>query len=72
MNELTAEDIEANARRAGWEISAERAAQIAATAAPRLAAFNRVRSSLAFDDDMSINVVLEETRYMEYEEMDKP
>ena len=72
MIELTAEDIDANARRAGWKISGERAAQIAATQALRLAAFNRVRTSLAFDDDMSISVVLEETRYMEYEEMDKP
>jgi hypothetical protein len=65
MTELTSEDIESTARRAGWKITAERAAQIAATAAPRIAAFNRVRNSLTFDDDMSISVVLQETRYHE-------
>lgn len=48
---LTAQDIESAARRAGWSISPERAAQIAATAAPRVAAFEKVRDRLAFEDD---------------------
>jgi hypothetical protein len=65
MTELTAEDIESTARRAGWKITAERAAQIAATAAPRIAAFNRVRNGLTFDDDMSFSVALQETRHQE-------
>jgi hypothetical protein len=65
MNELTAEDIQSTARRAGWKITSERAAQIAATAGPRISAFNRVRNTLTLDDDMSISVVLQETRYQE-------
>lgn len=51
MPDLNAEDILSTARRAGWQVSAERAAQIAATAAPRIAAFEALRSSLAFEDD---------------------
>ena len=65
MNDLTAEDIEAAARRAGWKISRERAVQIAATAAPRIAAFNRVRPGLTLDDEVSFSVALHETRYQE-------
>jgi hypothetical protein len=65
MTDLTAEDIESTARRAGWQITAERAAQIATTAAPRIAAFNRVRADLMFDDDVSFSTVLQETRYRE-------
>lgn len=48
---LTAQDIESTARRAGWTITPERAAQIAATAAPRVATFEKVRERLAFEDD---------------------
>lgn len=51
MSTLTAADIESTARRAGWAISPERAAQIAATAAPRIAAFEKVRERLSFEDD---------------------
>lgn len=48
---LTAEDIESTARRAGWTLGSGRAAQIAATAGPRLATFERVRARLEFEDD---------------------
>jgi hypothetical protein len=65
MTELTAEDIESTARRAGWKITPERAAQIAVGAAPRIAAFDRVRHNLSFDDDASFSVVLQETRYQD-------
>lgn len=65
MNDLTADDIENAARRAGWNISRERAVQIAATAAPRIAAFDRVRPSLTLDDEVSFGVALHEARYQE-------
>jgi hypothetical protein len=65
MTELMPEDIESTARRAGWKITPERAAQIAASAAPKIAAFNRVRSSVTLDDEVCLNVVLQETRYHE-------
>jgi hypothetical protein len=68
MIELTAADVLSTARRAGWQIRAERAAEIAASAAPRIAAFNRVRDSLGFDDDVSLSVVLQETRHQESEQ----
>lgn len=48
---LSAEDIESTARRAGWNLAAGRAAQIASTAAPRVEAFRRVRERLEFEDD---------------------
>lgn len=51
MSSFSAADIESTARRCGWALTAERAAQIAATAAPRIAAFERVRQRLAFEDD---------------------
>ncbi|MBL8379624.1 MAG: hypothetical protein JNM79_17280 [Burkholderiales bacterium] len=51
MSELTAEDVLSTARRAGWQVSAERAAQIAATAAPRITAFEALRASLGFEYD---------------------
>ncbi|MFN0163610.1 MAG: hypothetical protein ACKVQQ_20460 [Burkholderiales bacterium] len=51
MPELTAEDVLSTARRAGWQISVERAGQIAATAAPRIAAFEALRRGLGFEDD---------------------
>jgi hypothetical protein len=68
MIELAAADVLSTARRAGWQIRAERAAEIAASAAPRIAAFNRVRDSLGFDDDVSLSLVLQETRYQESEQ----
>ncbi len=51
MSKFSAADVESTARRAGWVITPERAAQIAATAAPRIEAFERVRSQLTFEDD---------------------
>lgn len=51
MHKLSAEDVMSTARRAGWSISPERAAQIAATAAPRLESFERVRAALGFEDE---------------------
>jgi hypothetical protein len=65
MTELTAEDIASTARRAGWKITPERTAQIAASAAPRIAAFNRVRGSVTLDDEACLKLVLQETRYWE-------
>ncbi len=67
MSRITAEDIASAARRAGWPLAPERAAEIAATAAPRIAAFDRARESLAFDDDTGFANVLHETRYREGE-----
>lgn len=51
MSKFSAADVESTARRAGWPITPDRAAQIAATAAPRIEAFERVRSQLTFEDD---------------------
>lgn len=51
MSKFSAVDVESTARRAGWAITPERAGQIAATAAPRIEAFERVRSRLTFEDD---------------------
>lgn len=51
MHKLSAEDVLSTARRAGWSISPERAAQVAATAAPRLDSFERVRAALSFEDE---------------------
>lgn len=51
MHKISAEDVMSTARRAGWSISPERAAQIAATAAPRLESFERVRATLGFEDE---------------------
>jgi len=48
---LTPEDILASAQRAGWTITAARAAELAAGANARISVFDRVRSTLAFDDD---------------------
>lgn len=53
MREFSSLDVESTARRVGWAISTERAAQIAATAAPRIAAFARVRSRLSFEDEVA-------------------
>ena len=53
MSEFSSMDVESTARRVGWTISPERAAQIAATAAPRIAAFARVRSRLSFEDEVA-------------------
>lgn len=65
--DLSAEDILSTARRAGWSVTPERAAQIAATAAPRIAVFERLRSTLTFEDEASIATALQETRYRETE-----
>ena len=63
---LTAEDIESTARRAGWSLGPGRATQIAATAGPRVAAFERVRARLGFEDDAeAFNRVLIETSQSE-------
>ncbi len=51
MSTLTAEEILAAAKRAGWAVSPARAAEIAVAAGPRLAAFEPVRAQLTFDDD---------------------
>jgi hypothetical protein len=51
MSALTAEEILAAAQRAGWAVSPARAAEIAAAAGPRLAAFEPARAQLTFDDD---------------------
>lgn len=62
MDRPTAEDIDSAAQRAGWPLAPGRAAQIAAAAQPRIAAFNKVRSSLDFDDYVNFSVVLQQTR----------
>jgi hypothetical protein len=51
MTSPTAQDIASTARRVGWTISDERAAQIAGTAAPTLAQFAPLRERLQFDDE---------------------
>lgn len=53
MAKFSATDVESTARRAGWAITAERAAQIAATAGPRIEAFERVRARLSFEDEVA-------------------
>jgi len=53
MTKFSATDVESTARRAGWALTPERAAQIAATAAPRIEAFERVRSRLTFKDEVA-------------------
>ena len=51
MSKLTALDVEITARRVGWTLAAERAAQIVASAGPRIEAFERIRARLTFEDD---------------------
>jgi hypothetical protein len=51
MSKLTPEDILSTARRVGWDISAERAQQIAATASPAVEKFAEARKHLNFDHD---------------------
>lgn len=63
MDRPTAEDIDSAAQRAGWPLAPGRAAQIAAAAQPRIAAFDKVRASLDFDDDVNFAVVLQQTRH---------
>lgn len=53
MTKFSATDVESTARRVGWAITAERAAQIAATAGPRIEAFERVRARLSFEDEVA-------------------
>ena len=53
MSDFSRSDVQSTARRVGWSISAERAAQIAATAAPRIDAFERVRARLTFEDEVA-------------------
>jgi len=53
MTKFSATDVESTARRVGWALSPERAAQIAVTAAPRIEAFERVRSRLTFEDEVA-------------------
>lgn len=51
MSTLTAADILATAQRAGWHISPERAAEIAAAANVRIGTFDRARAQLTFEDE---------------------
>jgi hypothetical protein len=51
MSKFSASDVESTARRVGWAIAPGRAEQIAATAAPRIEAFGRIRDRLTFEDD---------------------
>ncbi len=51
MSTLTGDDILATAARAGWVVTSERAAEIAAAGAPRIEAFERARAQLTFEDD---------------------
>ena len=51
MSKFSAKDVETTAQRVGWSITPERAAQIATTAAPRIEAFERIRSRLGFEDE---------------------
>lgn len=51
VHRLTAQDVLASSRRAGWDIAAERAAEIAAGAAPYVETFDRIRAHLTLDDD---------------------
>ena len=53
MTKFSATDVESSARRAGWALTPERAAQIAATAGPRIEAFERVRARLTFEDEVA-------------------
>ena len=53
MAKFSAIDVESTARRAGWAVSPERAVQIAATAGPRIEAFERVRARLTFEDEVT-------------------
>ena len=53
MAKFSAIDVESTARRVGWVITPERAAQIAATAGPRIEAFERVRARLTFEDEVA-------------------
>jgi len=57
--------ILSNAERAGVEISAERAAQIASAAQPRFDAFAAVRAQIGFDDAPSFESALLATRATE-------
>ena len=62
MSKLTALDVEITARRVGWTLAAERAAQIVASAGPRIEAFERIRARLTFDDDAAgVAAALQET-----------
>ena len=51
MSEISAEDILVAARRVGWTVAAERAAQIAAIAGPAIRKFADARATLDFDTD---------------------
>jgi hypothetical protein len=51
MSDLTTEDILSTARRAGWPITPQRAAELAATAAPAIKQFHAGRVAIGFDDD---------------------
>lgn len=63
MDRPTAQEIDSAAQRAGWTLTAGRAEQIAAAAALRIAAFDKVRDRLDFDDDVNFAVVLQQTRH---------
>lgn len=66
MSTLTAADILATAQRAGWHVSPERAAEIAAAANVRIGTFDRVRAQLTFDEDAAgFAAALLATRYQE-------
>ncbi|QEI04415.1 hypothetical protein FXN63_00105 [Pigmentiphaga aceris] len=65
MDRPTAQDIESAAQRAGWTLASGRAEQIAAAAAPRIAAFAKARDSLDFDDDVNFAIVLQQTRHVD-------
>jgi hypothetical protein len=63
MDRPTAEDIDRAAQRVGWTLGDGRAEQIAAAAAMRIAAFDKVRDRLEFDDEVDFAVVLQQTRH---------
>jgi hypothetical protein len=66
MSTITGDDILAAAARAGWPVSRERAAEIAAACAPRIEAFDRARAQLTFEDDAAgFAAALLATRYVE-------
>jgi hypothetical protein len=66
MSVLTGDDILAAAARAGWTITPERAAELAAAGAPRIEAFERARAQLTLDHDAAgFAAALLATRYVE-------
>ena len=66
MSLLTVEDVLSTARRSGWSITPARAAEIVASANPRIAVFERGRAQLTFDEDAAgFAAALLATRHVE-------